>query len=79
MSMIKWCGMLAIAALAGCASLPYDKARKELAPQGKRAAHAYVTRFIEDGKTDGTLRRALDAAGFGDLAVAPPEPYRSSR
>ena len=43
-------------------------------PKGKPAAHAYVTRFIEDGKADGTVRRALDAAGFKDLAVAPPEP-----
>ena len=45
-------------------------------PKGKPAAHAYVTRFIEKGKADGTVRRALDAAGFRDLAVAPPEPGR---
>jgi polar amino acid transport system substrate-binding protein len=42
-------------------------------PKGKAAAQAWVTRFIEEGKTDGTVRRALDGAGFSDLAVAPPE------
>jgi polar amino acid transport system substrate-binding protein len=42
-------------------------------PKGKAAAHAWVSRFIEEGKTDGTVRRALDGAGFTDLAVAPPE------
>jgi polar amino acid transport system substrate-binding protein len=45
-------------------------------PKGKPAALAYARKFIEDGKTDGTVRRALDGAGFGDLAVAPPEPQR---
>ena len=43
-------------------------------PKGRPAALAYVSRFIEAGKTDGTVRRALDGAGFTDLAVAPPEP-----
>jgi polar amino acid transport system substrate-binding protein len=42
-------------------------------PKGKPAALAYVSRFIEEGKTNGTVRRALDSAGFTDLAVAPPE------
>jgi polar amino acid transport system substrate-binding protein len=45
-------------------------------PKGKPAALAYVRQFIEEGKTNGTVRRALDGAGFGDLAVAPPEPAR---
>jgi len=45
-------------------------------PKGKPAARAWVTRFIEEGKTDGTVRRALDGAGFTDLAVAPPEARR---
>ena len=45
-------------------------------PKGKPAAQAWVTRFIEEGKTDGTVRRALDGAGFTDLAVAPPEPRK---
>lgn len=48
-------------------------------PKGKPAALAYVTRFIEEAKTNGILRRALDDAGFADLAMAPPEPGRSSR
>ena len=48
-------------------------------PKGRPAALAYVTRFIEEGKTDGTVRRSLDAAGFSDLAVAPPEPARPPR
>jgi polar amino acid transport system substrate-binding protein len=42
-------------------------------PKGKPAALAYAGKFIEDGKNDGTVRRALDSAGFADLAVAPPE------
>ena len=45
-------------------------------PKGRPAALAYVREFIEKGKTDGTVRRALDGAGFSDLAVAPPEPQR---
>jgi|SRR6185436_18972333 len=40
-------------------------------PKGKPAALAYVREFIEQGKKDGTVRRALDAAGFQDLPVAP--------
>jgi polar amino acid transport system substrate-binding protein len=35
-------------------------------------ALAYVTRFIEKAKTDGTVRRAFDNAGLQDLAVAAP-------
>ncbi len=45
-------------------------------PKGKPAAFAYVHDFIEQAKRDGTVRRALDGAGFRDLAVAPPEPRR---
>jgi polar amino acid transport system substrate-binding protein len=41
-------------------------------PKGRPAAHAYVTQFIEEAKTNGVLRRALDDAGFADLAMAPP-------
>ena len=48
-------------------------------PKGRPAALAYVHRFIEEGKTDGTVRRALDGAGFADLAVAPAEPGRQAR
>ena len=45
-------------------------------PKGRPAAHAYVTQFIEEAKADGTVRRALDGAGFRGLPVAPPEPRR---
>ena len=45
-------------------------------PKGKPAALAYVTRFIEEAKSNGILRRALDDAGFADLAMAPPGPSR---
>jgi polar amino acid transport system substrate-binding protein len=41
-------------------------------PKGRPAALAYASRFIEEGKTNGTVRRALDGAGFADLPVAPP-------
>lgn len=40
-------------------------------PKGKPAALAYVRDFIEQAKRDGTVRRALDGAGFRDLPVAP--------
>ncbi|MBV9976648.1 MAG: transporter substrate-binding domain-containing protein, partial [Hyphomicrobiales bacterium] len=40
-------------------------------PKNRPAALAYVTRFIESAKADGTVRRAFDAAGLRDLAVAP--------
>jgi len=40
-------------------------------PKNKPAALSYVSRFVEKAKTDGTLRRAFDAAGLHDLAVAP--------
>lgn len=40
-------------------------------PKGKLAALAYATRFIEEAKRDGTVRRALDNAGLKDTPVAP--------
>jgi polar amino acid transport system substrate-binding protein len=40
-------------------------------PKNRPAALAYVTRFIEKAKADGTVRRAFDAAGLQDLTVAP--------
>jgi polar amino acid transport system substrate-binding protein len=40
------------------------------------AALAFVTRFIEAAKADGTVRRALDDAGLNGLSVAPPEPSK---
>ncbi len=36
------------------------------------AALAYVTRWLEDAKAGGGVRRAFDAAGFTTAAVAPP-------
>lgn len=40
-------------------------------PKNKPAALAYVTGFVEKAKADGTVRRAFDAAGLRDLAIAP--------
>jgi polar amino acid transport system substrate-binding protein len=39
--------------------------------KNRPAALAYVTRFIESAKTDGTVRRAFDDAGLNGLPVAP--------
>ena len=41
-------------------------------PKNRAAARAWAARFVEDAKRDGTVRRALDSAGFADTAVAPP-------
>jgi polar amino acid transport system substrate-binding protein len=42
-------------------------------PKGKSAqARAYVAGFMEKAKRDGTVRKALDASGLPDAAVAPP-------
>ena len=40
-------------------------------PKNRPAAHAWVDAFMEAAKTDGTIRRALDNAGFKDVEVAP--------
>jgi polar amino acid transport system substrate-binding protein len=40
-------------------------------PQGRPAALAYVGAFLEEAKRDGTVRRALDTAGFQNEVVAP--------
>ena len=40
-------------------------------PKDRPAALAYVREFVERAKTDGTVRAALDRAGFSDLPVAP--------
>ena len=42
-------------------------------PKGHPKALAYVTKFIEDAKASGSVRRAMDRAGMANLAVAPPE------
>ena len=43
-------------------------------PKGRPAALKIVSGLIEDAKTSGLVRRALDAAGFKDAEVAPPAP-----
>jgi polar amino acid transport system substrate-binding protein len=40
-------------------------------PQNQAAARAYVTEFIEEAKTSGLVRRALDAMGLKSSQVAP--------
>ena len=42
-------------------------------PKGHPEALAYVTKFIEDAKASGSVRRTMDRAGMANLAVAPPE------
>jgi polar amino acid transport system substrate-binding protein len=41
-------------------------------PKDRPATRAWATRFLEEAKADGTVRRALDSAGFPDAQVAPP-------
>ena len=41
-------------------------------PKGRAAALKIATGLLEDAKKSGLVRRALDAAGFRDAAVAPP-------
>ena len=41
-------------------------------PKNRPLALASATAFMEDAKRSGLVRRALDAAGFKDAAVAPP-------
>jgi polar amino acid transport system substrate-binding protein len=43
--------------------------------KNRAAALAYVARFIEDAKANGTVRRAFNDAGLLDLPIAPPESY----
>jgi polar amino acid transport system substrate-binding protein len=41
-------------------------------PKARPAARVWAARFVEEAKKDGTVRRALDSAGFIDAAVAAP-------
>jgi polar amino acid transport system substrate-binding protein len=41
-------------------------------PKNRPAAREWAARFVEEAKTDGTVRRAFDSAGFVTVAVAPP-------
>ena len=47
-------------------------------PKGRPAMRAWAARFLEEAKADGTVRRALDDAGFGTAPVAPPTAPRTS-
>jgi polar amino acid transport system substrate-binding protein len=40
-------------------------------PKGHAAAGTWATHFLQDAKTDGTVRRALDSGGSGNQKVAP--------
>jgi polar amino acid transport system substrate-binding protein len=40
-------------------------------PKGRAATRAWAATFLEEAKADGTVRRALDSAGFRDASVAP--------
>jgi polar amino acid transport system substrate-binding protein len=42
--------------------------------KGKPAALAAMTEFMDDAKKKGTVRKALDDAGFADIAIAPMTP-----
>jgi polar amino acid transport system substrate-binding protein len=41
-------------------------------PKNRAAAREWAARFVEEAKTNGTVRRAFDSAGFATTAVAPP-------
>lgn len=41
-------------------------------PKNRPSTRAWAARFVEGAKADGTVRRALDSAGFADTPVAPP-------
>ena len=38
-------------------------------PKDRPAARAWAARFIEEAKIDGTVRRALDGAGFANATI----------
>ena len=40
-------------------------------PKGRAGALRLASQLLEEAKADGRVRRALDAAGFADAAVAP--------
>jgi polar amino acid transport system substrate-binding protein len=41
-------------------------------PKNRAAARDWAARFVEEAKSDGTVRRAFDSAGFATTDVAPP-------
>jgi polar amino acid transport system substrate-binding protein len=40
-------------------------------PKDRAAVRAWAAQFIDGAKADGTVRRALDSAGFTSATVAP--------
>jgi polar amino acid transport system substrate-binding protein len=42
-------------------------------PKNHASQRQWAARFVEDAKTDGTVRRALDREGFNDAKVAAPQ------
>ncbi|WP_315832931.1 transporter substrate-binding domain-containing protein [Bradyrhizobium prioriisuperbiae] len=40
-------------------------------PKGRTVAKAWAAQFLQDAKTDGTVRRALDSGGSANAKVAP--------
>ena len=38
-------------------------------PPGRKQAHAFVTRFMTEATTNGTLRKAYDANGLKDTPI----------
>ncbi|HEX4782006.1 MAG TPA: transporter substrate-binding domain-containing protein [Usitatibacter sp.] len=45
-------------------------------PKDRPATRAWAAQFLEGAKADGTVRRALDSAGFTNADVAPPSVLR---
>jgi polar amino acid transport system substrate-binding protein len=45
-------------------------------PKNRPATRAWAAQFLEEAKADGTVRRALDSAGFANAPVAPPAANR---
>jgi polar amino acid transport system substrate-binding protein len=41
-------------------------------PKNRAATRDWAARFVEEAKTNGTVRRAFDSAGFATTEVAPP-------
>ena len=40
-------------------------------PKGKAVAKTWAAHFLDEAKTDGTVRRALDGNGFTSDKIAP--------
>jgi polar amino acid transport system substrate-binding protein len=43
-------------------------------PKGRDAGHAYAHAFIEEAKSSGLVKRAIDRMGLRGVVVAPPSP-----